>query len=148
MGNGTGPVPATVVDDGLGNTCYLLDLGDGGALVVDPPRDLRFVRAAAEKAGLRIRFVADTHLHADFLSGAVQLAKAPESMRRVFVISKHWRRIAAAESSKQTRSRISMPRSRGSRKSFAGSTHLDITPIKLARRANEGRSKCGSRVRT
>ena len=22
MGNGTGPVPATVVDDGLGNTCY------------------------------------------------------------------------------------------------------------------------------
>lgn len=74
MGNGTGPVPATVVDDGLGNTCYVLDLGDGGALVVDPPRDLRFVRAAAEKAGLRIRFVADTHLHADFLSGAVQLA--------------------------------------------------------------------------
>ena len=74
MGNGTGPVPATVVDDGLGNTCYVLDLGDGGALVVDPPRDLRFVRAAAEEAGLRIRFVADTHLHADFLSGAVQLA--------------------------------------------------------------------------
>ena len=74
MGDGTGPVPATVVDDGLGNTCYLLDLGDGGALVVDPSRDLRFVRAAAEKAGLRIRFVADTHLHADFLSGAVQLA--------------------------------------------------------------------------
>ena len=74
MGNGTGPVPATVVDDGLGNTCYVLDLGDGGALVVDPSRDLRSVRAAAEKAGLRIRFVADTHLHADFLSGAVQLA--------------------------------------------------------------------------
>ena len=74
MGNGMGPVPATVVDEGLGNTCYLLDLGDGGALVVDPPRDLRSVRAAAEKAGLRIRFVADTHLHADFLSGAVQLA--------------------------------------------------------------------------
>jgi glyoxylase-like metal-dependent hydrolase (beta-lactamase superfamily II) len=74
MGNGTGPVPATVVDDGLGNTCYLLDLGDGGALVVDPSRDLRFVRVAAERAGLRIRFVADTHLHADFLSGAVQLA--------------------------------------------------------------------------
>src|SRR4029078_11867188 len=74
MGNGTGPVPATVVDDGLGNTCYLLDLGDGGALVVDPPRDLRFVRAAAEEAGFRLRFVVDTHLHAAFRSGAVQLA--------------------------------------------------------------------------
>jgi hydroxyacylglutathione hydrolase len=63
-----------VVDEGLGNSCYLVDLGDGSALVVDPPRDLRRVRAAAGTAGLRIRFVADTHLHADFLSGAVQLA--------------------------------------------------------------------------
>jgi hydroxyacylglutathione hydrolase len=64
---------AAIVDEGLGNSCYLVDLGDGAALVVDPPRDLRAVRAAAGKAGLRIRFVADTHLHADFLSGAVQL---------------------------------------------------------------------------
>ena len=63
-----------VVDEGLGNSCYLVDLGDGSALVVDPPRDLRALRAAAAKAGLRIRFAADTHLHADFLSGAVQLA--------------------------------------------------------------------------
>ncbi len=63
-----------LVDEGLGNSCYLVDLGDGSALVVDPPRDLRAVRAAAQRAGLRIRFAADTHLHADFLSGAVQLA--------------------------------------------------------------------------
>jgi hydroxyacylglutathione hydrolase len=63
-----------VVDEGLGNSCYLVDLGDGSALVVDPPRDLRAVRRAVGKAGLRIRFVADTHLHGDFLSGAVQLA--------------------------------------------------------------------------
>ncbi len=65
---------AALVDEGLGNSCYLLDLGDGAALVVDPPRDLRAVRAAADRSGLRIRFVADTHLHADFLSGASQLA--------------------------------------------------------------------------
>ncbi|MGQ0717859.1 MAG: MBL fold metallo-hydrolase [Pseudonocardiales bacterium] len=65
---------AAVVDEGLGNSCYLLDLGDGGALVVDPTRDLRAIRQAAAGAGLRIRFVADTHLHADFLSGATQLA--------------------------------------------------------------------------
>lgn len=63
-----------VVDEGLGNCAYLLDLGDGSALAVDPPRDLRAVRASAERAGLRIRFAADTHLHADFLTGAVQLA--------------------------------------------------------------------------
>ena len=69
-----------VVDEGLGNCAYLVDLGDGGALVVDPPRDLRAVRAAAAKAGLRIRFVADTHLHADFLSGARQLAHDEAAM--------------------------------------------------------------------
>jgi glyoxylase-like metal-dependent hydrolase (beta-lactamase superfamily II)/rhodanese-related sulfurtransferase len=73
-GTATGPEPTAVVDEGLGNSCYLVDLGDGSALVVDPPRDLRGVRAAASGAGLRIRLVADTHLHADFLSGAVQLA--------------------------------------------------------------------------
>jgi hydroxyacylglutathione hydrolase len=72
---GAGGVGVTaVVDEGLGNSCYLVDLGDGSALVVDPPRDLRAVRTAAGKAGVLIRFVADTHLHADFLSGAVQLA--------------------------------------------------------------------------
>src|SRR3954452_5059155 len=75
---GIGRVPRgalrAVVDEGLGNSCYVVDLGDGSALVVDPPRDLRKVRAAASAARLRIRFVADTHLHADFLSGAVQLA--------------------------------------------------------------------------
>ncbi|GAA4704853.1 MBL fold metallo-hydrolase [Pseudonocardia yuanmonensis] len=63
-----------VVDEGLGNSSYLLDLGDGSALVVDPPRDLRAVLARARAEGLRIRFAADTHLHADFLTGAVQLA--------------------------------------------------------------------------
>ncbi|WP_267595838.1 MBL fold metallo-hydrolase [Carbonactinospora thermoautotrophica] len=63
-----------LVDEGLGNACYLLDTGDGRALVVDPPRDLRAVRAAAKRRGLRIAWAAETHLHADFLSGAVRLA--------------------------------------------------------------------------
>lgn len=63
-----------LVDEGLGNSAYLVDLGDGRALVVDVSRDLRSVREAADKRGLRVAFAADTHLHADFLSGAVQLA--------------------------------------------------------------------------
>ena len=63
-----------VVDEGLGNSAYLADLGDGRALAVDVPRDLRAARAAAGRRGLRIAFAADTHLHADFLSGARQLA--------------------------------------------------------------------------
>jgi len=63
-----------LVDEGLGNTSYLLDLGDGSALAVDVSRDLRQVREAAGKRGLWLRFAAETHLHADFLSGACQLA--------------------------------------------------------------------------
>ncbi|MET8523851.1 MBL fold metallo-hydrolase [Nocardioides sp. NPDC004968] len=63
-----------VVDEGLGNSAYLVDLSDGRALVVDPSRDLRAIRAEADRRGLRIAYAADTHLHADFLSGAVQLA--------------------------------------------------------------------------
>ena len=58
-----------VVDEGLGNSAYLVHLGDGRALAVDVPRDLRAVRAAAGRRGLKIAFAADTHLHADFLSG-------------------------------------------------------------------------------
>ena len=63
-----------LVDDGLGNSTYLLDLGDGRGLVLDPSRDLRAVRAAAGRRGLRIAYAVDTHLHADFLSGVRQLA--------------------------------------------------------------------------
>jgi len=63
-----------LVDGGLGNSTYLVDLGDGRALVVDPSRDVRAVRGLAQRLGLRVAFVADTHLHADFLSGARQFA--------------------------------------------------------------------------
>jgi glyoxylase-like metal-dependent hydrolase (beta-lactamase superfamily II) len=69
---GTPIVP--IVDEGLGNSAYLAGLGDGRALAVDVPRDLRAVRAAAARHGLTAAFAADTHLHADFLSGALQLA--------------------------------------------------------------------------
>ncbi len=63
-----------VVDEGLGNSAYLVDLGDGRALAVDASRDLRGLRREAQRRGLRVAFAADTHLHADFLSGARDLA--------------------------------------------------------------------------
>lgn len=70
-----GPDAVTsLVDEGLGNSSYLVDLGDGRALVVDASRDLRALRRAARARGLQVAFAAETHLHADFLSGAVQLA--------------------------------------------------------------------------
>ncbi len=63
-----------LVDEGLGNSAYLAGLGGGRALAVDASRDLRALRRAAARRGLTVAFAADTHLHADFLSGAVQLA--------------------------------------------------------------------------
>ncbi len=62
------------IDEGLGNSSYLIDLGDGSALVVDPFRDPRPYLQEARRHGLRLRFVAETHLHADFVSGARELA--------------------------------------------------------------------------
>lgn len=70
----TDPRLATLPDEGLGNSAYLVDLGEGRALAVDASRDLRSLRAEATARGLRIAYAADTHLHADFVSGAVQLA--------------------------------------------------------------------------
>lgn len=69
-----------LVDEGLGNSAYLVDLGDGRALVVDVSLDLREVGSAAQRRGLSVAFAADTHLHADFLSGARQLS-ATENTR-------------------------------------------------------------------
>ncbi len=63
-----------LVDEGLGNSSYLVDLGDERALAVDVSWDLRAVYAAADSRGLTVAFAADTHLHADFLLGAGQLA--------------------------------------------------------------------------
>lgn len=64
-----------LVDEGLGNSAYLLDLDDGRALAVDASRDLRALREASQRRGLKVAYAADTHLHADFLTGAVQLAR-------------------------------------------------------------------------
>lgn len=64
----------TLVDEGLGNASYLVDLGDGRALAVDPSRDPRRYLARADDLGLTVAVVAETHVHADFLSGGRELA--------------------------------------------------------------------------
>jgi glyoxylase-like metal-dependent hydrolase (beta-lactamase superfamily II)/rhodanese-related sulfurtransferase len=58
----------------LGNRCHLVHDGTS-ALVVDPPRDLALVERAAEEAGVGIAAVADTHVHNDYVSGALGLAR-------------------------------------------------------------------------
>jgi hydroxyacylglutathione hydrolase len=58
----------------LAHASYLVHDG-GEAAVIDPQRDVdRYIEAAAER-GLQIRWVVETHLHADFVSGHVELAR-------------------------------------------------------------------------
>lgn len=66
--------PEMVLDEGLGNQSYVMALGDGTALIVDPSRNARPYLELAARRGLRIGFAVETHLHADFISGSRELA--------------------------------------------------------------------------
>ncbi|MBE1530927.1 MBL fold metallo-hydrolase [Actinomadura algeriensis] len=58
----------------LGDRSYLAHDGRV-ALVVDPQRDIDRVLALAGRLGVRITHVAETHLHNDYVSGGLALAK-------------------------------------------------------------------------
>ena len=59
----------------LSHASYLIgDITTGNAVVVDPQRDVAEYLADAEANGLTITHVLETHFHADFLSGHLELA--------------------------------------------------------------------------
>lgn len=65
-----------IYDEALAQASYLIGNPCGGdALVVDPRRDIDIYLNAAKAEDLRITAVAETHLHADFVSGARELAE-------------------------------------------------------------------------
>jgi glyoxylase-like metal-dependent hydrolase (beta-lactamase superfamily II) len=59
--------------EGLAHASYLVG-ADGEAAVVDPKRDVADYLADAERAGLRITAILNSHPHADFASGFPELA--------------------------------------------------------------------------
>ncbi|WBO62070.1 MBL fold metallo-hydrolase [Streptomyces camelliae] len=64
----------TIEVAGLGNRCYLAG-GSSTAVAVDPPRDVDRVLEAAARRGVRISHVAETHIHNDYVSGGLELAR-------------------------------------------------------------------------
>ncbi|MBK5330456.1 MAG: MBL fold metallo-hydrolase [Ilumatobacteraceae bacterium] len=62
------------VDEGLGHSSYVIDLGDGTAAVVDPPRFPSAHDALVERLRLRLAWTLDTHSHADYVTGSPALA--------------------------------------------------------------------------
>lgn len=66
----------SVVDEGLGHSSYVVNLGNGTALVVDPARFPDRQRHIAAEHGWRLAWTADSHSHADYISGSPELAAA------------------------------------------------------------------------
>ncbi|MGB8383026.1 MAG: MBL fold metallo-hydrolase, partial [Dermatophilaceae bacterium] len=61
--------------DCLSQASYLVgDEDSGQALIVDPRRDIEEYLHDANAKGLRIVGIINTHFHADFLSGHLELA--------------------------------------------------------------------------
>jgi hydroxyacylglutathione hydrolase len=65
-----------IYDSTLAQAAYLIGCQrTGEALVIDPERDVERYVEIARAEGLRITAIAETHIHADFLSGARELAE-------------------------------------------------------------------------
>lgn len=62
-------------DQNLAQNAYLVGCQrTGDAVIIDPPREFDHILAVAEEEGLRVTVATDTHIHADYISGARQLA--------------------------------------------------------------------------
>jgi len=64
----------TIETPQLGDRSYLVHDGEV-AVVVDPQRDLDRVLAEIERAGVRVTHVVETHIHNDYVSGGLELAR-------------------------------------------------------------------------
>jgi hydroxyacylglutathione hydrolase len=61
--------------DGLAQASYMVGERDGRVAVIDPIRDVDIYLDAARQEGVSIAAVLETHIHADFVSGARELAE-------------------------------------------------------------------------
>ena len=59
---------------GLGDSTYIL-VHEGQAILVDPQRDYDRFMDVIEEAGAELRFVLETHMHNDYVSGGWEIAK-------------------------------------------------------------------------
>ncbi|MCC7429695.1 MBL fold metallo-hydrolase, partial [bacterium] len=58
----------------LAQASYLI-ASESEAIVIDPQRDIQIYLEAAKKRNVTIKYVFETHLHADFVSGHLEFAK-------------------------------------------------------------------------
>ena len=64
-----------IYDEDLAQASYVIGCqATGEAIVIDPRRDVDEYMRLADKHGLRIAHVTETHIHADYLSGTREFA--------------------------------------------------------------------------
>lgn len=68
----------TIRTEGLGDSSYVVS-HEGVAVVIDPQRDIDRFERALDETGALPRFVLETHIHNDYISGGLSLAAAVES---------------------------------------------------------------------
>jgi len=62
-------------DENLAQNSYLVGCQrTGESIIIDPPREFSHIIEVANKEGLHVTAAADTHIHADYISGARQIA--------------------------------------------------------------------------
>jgi glyoxylase-like metal-dependent hydrolase (beta-lactamase superfamily II) len=64
----------TIATSGLGNRSYLVSDG-AAAAAIDPPRDIDRVLAVLDDRGWSLELVLETHVHNDYVSGALELSQ-------------------------------------------------------------------------
>lgn len=69
------PEIVTIETTGLGDRTYLAHDGEV-AIVVDPQRDIDRVEDLARALGVRVALVVETHIHNDYVTGGLALARA------------------------------------------------------------------------
>ena len=69
------PDIAIIETSSLGDRSYLIS-HDGAGAVVDPQRDIDRIEALAREKNVRITHVLETHIHNDYVTGGLELARA------------------------------------------------------------------------
>ncbi len=96
--------------DPVAASYFVACAGHAAAAIVDPVGDIEPYRALAEKSGTQIRYVVDTHLHADHVSSARELAAATGADYVLFKGAKVAFRSAASATARCSRSATSCSR--------------------------------------
>lgn len=65
----------TIETKALGNRSYLLLSDDGQAAAIDPQRDIDRIESIVTERGVTLTHVFETHLHADYVTGGLELAR-------------------------------------------------------------------------